>query len=47
MTDISLRKIQSLNVSAAYAIRETCAKVIGRLGKYKMELRTSKNFSRR
>ena len=47
MTDISLRKIQSLNVSAAYAVRETCEKVIGRSGKYKMQLRTSKNFSHR
>ena len=30
MTDISLRKIQLLNVSAAYIITETCGKVIGK-----------------
>ena len=33
MTNISLGKIQSLNVSAAYAITETCEKVIGWLSK--------------
>ena len=38
MTDISLHKIQLLNVSAAYAVTETCEKVIGRLAKYKMDL---------
>ena len=38
LTDISLRKIQLLNVSAAYSITETCKKVIGRLGKYNIDL---------
>ena len=38
MTDISLCKIQLLNVSAEYAVPKTCEKVIGRLGKYKMDL---------
>ena len=45
MTDINLRKIQLLNVSAAYAVTEACEKVVIRLGKYKqnlsMELLTS------
>ena len=38
MTDISLCKIQLLNVSAAYAVTETCEKVIRKLGKYKLDL---------
>ena len=38
MTDISLHKIQFLNVSAAYSIKKTCEKGIGRMGKYKMDL---------
>ena len=38
MTDIGLCKIQLLNISALYAITKTCEKVIGRLGKYKMDL---------
>ena len=38
MTDINLRKIQLLNVSAAYAVIEACEKVVSRLGKYKQDL---------
>ena len=38
MTDISLCKFQLLNVSFGYTITETCGKVIGRLGKFKMDL---------
>ena len=38
MTDINLRKIQLLNVSAAYAVNEACEKVVCRMGKYKQEL---------
>ena len=38
MTDLSLCKILLLNVSAAYAIPETCEEVIGRLSIYKMDL---------
>ena len=38
MTDISLRKIQLLNVSIAYAVIEACEKVLGRLGIYKQDL---------
>ena len=38
MTDINLRKIQLLNVSAAYAVVEACEKVVSRLGKYKQDL---------
>ena len=39
VTDRSLLKIQLLNISAAYALTETCEKVIRRLGKYKMDLK--------
>ena len=35
MTDINLRKIQFLNVSAAYVVNEACEKVVCRMGKYK------------
>ena len=38
MTDINLRKIQLLNVSAAYAVIEACEKVVSRMGKYKEDL---------
>ena len=38
MTDINLRNIQLLNVSAAYAVIEACEKVVSRLGKYKQDL---------
>ena len=38
MTDINLRKIQFLNVSAAYAVIEACDKVVSRMGKYKQDL---------
>ena len=38
MTDINLRKIQLLNVSAAYAVIEACDKVVSRMGKYKQDL---------
>ena len=38
MTDINLRNIQLLNVSAAYAVIEACEKVVSRLGKDKQDL---------
>ena len=38
MTDTNLRKIQLLNVSAAYAVIEASEKVVRRLGKYKQDL---------
>ena len=38
MTEINLRKIQLLNVLAAYAATEACEKVVSRLGKYKQDL---------
>ena len=38
MTDINLRKIQLLNVSAAYVVIEVCEKVVSRLGKFKQVL---------
>ena len=38
MTDINLRKIQLLNVSAAYAVIETCEKRVSRLEKYEQDL---------
>ena len=38
MTNISLRKMQLLNASAAHAITESYEKVIGRLDKYRMDL---------
>ena len=38
MTDINLRKIQLLNVSAAYAVIEACEKVVSRMGKYNEDL---------
>ena len=38
MTGINLRKIQLLNVSAAYAVIEACEKVVSELGKYKEDL---------
>ena len=34
MTDISYHKIHLLHVNTAYAITETCDKVIGRMDKY-------------
>ena len=40
MTDINLRKIQLLTVSAAYAVTQACEKVVSRLGKYKQDLST-------
>ena len=38
MTRINLRKIQLLNVSAAYAVIEACEKVVSKFGKYKEDL---------
>ena len=38
MTDINLRKIQFLNVSATYAVIKACEKVVSRMGKYKQDL---------
>ena len=38
MTDINLKKIQLLNVSAAHAVIKACEKVISRMGKYKQDL---------
>ena len=38
MTDINLREIQWLNVSAAKAVIEAFEKVVSRLGKYKQDL---------
>ena len=38
MTDIDLRKIQLLNVSAADAVIEASEKVVSRLSKYKQDL---------
>ena len=38
MTGIDLRKIQLLNVSAAYAVIKACEKVVSKLGKYKVDL---------
>ena len=38
MTVINLRKIQLLNVSAAYAVTEAYEKVVSRIGKYKEDL---------
>ena len=38
MSDINLKKIQMLNVSAAYAVIDVCEKAISRLGKYKQHL---------
>ena len=38
MTDINLRKVQLLNVSAAYTVIEACEKVVCRLSKYKQDL---------
>ena len=39
MTEINLRKIQLLNVLAAYAATEACEKVVSRLGKYKQDFK--------
>ena len=38
MTDIYLREIQLLNVSAAYAVIEACGMLVSRMGKYKQDL---------
>ena len=38
MTDKNRRKIQLLNVSAAYAVIEACDKVVSRMGNYKQDL---------
>ena len=38
MSDINLRKIQLLNVSATYAVTGACDKVASRMGKYKKDL---------
>ena len=38
MTDVNLRKIQLLNVSAAYTAIDACEKVVSRLGKYQQDL---------
>ena len=37
-TDINVRKLQLLNVSAAYAVTEPCEKVVSRMDKYKQDL---------
>ena len=38
MTDINLRKIQFLNISATYSVNEACEKVVSRIGKYNQGL---------